>query len=140
MVDRWGKARGTVGFRPVRKSDSQSVTSVVGVKLAWGESPATWITHWVAFPLSRIIIEETKMKTITAIAGDVSRMHSALMYAATVSAVLVDVGNVPAPITLQDALIVINQAQEVIDAYEAVKDAAVQLITDVVDKQVMALV
>lgn len=62
------------------------------------------------------------------------------MYAATVSAVLVDVGNAPAAITIQDALIVIKQAQNVIDAYKAVQDAAMQLITDVVDKQVTALV
>ena len=77
--------------------------------------------------------------TIAAIAEDVERMHGCIMYAATVSRVLVDVGNVPAAITIQDALIVIKQAQEAIDAYKAVQDSAVQLITDVVDKQVRAM-
>ncbi len=78
--------------------------------------------------------------TSAAVTKDITRLHGSIMYAATVSAVLVDVGNVPAAITIQDALIVIKQAQEAIDAYKAIQDAATQLITDVVDKQVMALV
>ena len=78
--------------------------------------------------------------TSATITKDMEWMHDCIMFAATVSRVLVDVGNVPAAITIQDALIVIGQAQEAIDAYKAVQDSAVQLITDVVDKQVMALV
>lgn len=78
--------------------------------------------------------------TKATITQDVGQMQSALMYAATVSAVLVDVGNVPAPFTIQEALIVIKQAQDAIDAYKAVQDAAVGLITDVVDKQIAELV
>ena len=79
----------------------------------------------------------------TAITKDTNRLQGCVEHARSefykLKDIQININNVPPAITIQDALIVIKQAQEAIDAYKAVQDSAMQLIHAVIDRQVIAL-